>query len=344
MEYRFDWIPQENIEEIKNKWKTLEVGSDMTYFQCYSWYEMLISFTPTNSIAVDCGYALVSDACGRPLVIAPLWIIKFNFLFVNKKGVYFIGRKGCTDYLNFIYDKFDDKAIDFLLSEISKKYKLNRFVFEDVLETTEFSKYLVEKRQIKPFTSEPCGCLNLGDSYENYLQSLSKNTRQNIRTAYNRLTKDNVTYKVVLNDVNADLCRCDEVRNARLAKKKSYNASLLIKLKTAIYGFLDIKFPECIQHNADPNKHILSVYCDNKICMFFCYGIDKINKTVVLMTAGVDEAYKRYSLGMVGLTEFIHHLIDNTEIKKLDFLRGGEFYKYAIGAQDRNIYSFEFLL
>ena len=115
--YIIEYIQQENISNIMMEWHFLERGEEMTYFQTYEWYEMLIKFTPRCK-AIDSVYALVRDVNGVPMMIAPLWIVKYDYRYVNKCGVYFIGRKDCTDYLNFIYKEFIPGVCDFLLKSL----------------------------------------------------------------------------------------------------------------------------------------------------------------------------------------------------------------------------------
>ena len=189
-----------------------------------------------------------------------------------------------------------------------------------------------------------CAHLVLPDSFERYKDLLSKNTRKNLRLAYNRLKTDGKDIKVVCDDENADMERCSYIRNARLRKKNSYQVSFLNKIKSYIYKKLAISFPECVQHQEDKNAHILSVYCDGLLQMFFCYGIDALHRKVVLMTAGVEEQFARYSLGVIGLYEFIQYLIEQGKIDEIDFLRGGEHYKYALGGVNHTIADVEIIL
>lgn len=341
--FTIEYIPIDNIQSIEKEWRLLEVGSEMTYFQSFDWYRMLVPYTPRKKGVVEVVFVVVYNS-NVPLLIAPLWIIKRNYLFVNRKGIYFMGRKGCTDYLNFIYNHFSSDCMDFLLSSLDRRYGITYFLFENLLETTSSYIYLKNRYSNKLVKRVICGKVILPVSIETYHKVLSKNSRKNIRLAYNRLRTDQIEYKVVFDDVNANRKRCSQIRDSRLKMKQSYSTSILIKLKSFVYHCLAINFPECIQHLEDRKSHILSVYCDGKLCMFFCYGIDEIHHVIVLMTAGVDVNYSRYSLGIIGLFEFIQHVINQGDINSIDFLRGGEHYKHTLGGQDHYISDIEIII
>ena len=331
--YKIRYVPQKDIISIREEWKILEKGEEMTYFQTFDWYQMLIDFTPCCKV-VENVYVVIYKS-NNPIIIAPLWIVKRNYRYVNKKGIYFIGRKSCSDYLNFIYSCFDSGALEFLLHSLKEKYGVEQCCFEHMLTITSSYHYLVAKGIL--VSKENCAHISLPKTIDEYNKSIGKNIRKNLRGAYNRLNKDGVKIKVIFDDTHADLERCSDIRNIRLNEKKRFKQSWFICLKSFVYKILEISFPECIQHIEDKRSHILSVYCNNKLEMFFCYGVDAFRNKVVLMTAGVSKEYARYSLGIVGLYEFIQYLIEKGEYVEVDFLRGGEYYKYALGGTDHFI-------
>ena len=333
--YKIRYVPQKDIISIREEWKILEKGEEMTYFQTFDWYQMLIDFTPCCKV-VENVYVVIYKS-NNPIIIAPLWIVKKNYRYVNKKGIYFIGRKACSDYLNFIYSCFDSGALEFLLHSLKKKYGVEQCFFEHMLTTTSSYHYFVAKEKNSIVSEEKCVHVSLPKTFNDYYVSLGKNIRQNIRTAYNRLKKDKIEIKIVFDDIYADLGRCSDIWRNRHQQKYEGKVAWHICVKSYLYKILDISFPECIQHIADKRSHILSVYCNNKLEMFFCYGVDAFRNKVVFMTAGVSKEYARYSLGIVGLYEFIQYLIGKGEYGEVDFLRGGEYYKYALGGTDHFI-------
>ena len=56
------------------------------------------------------------------------------------------------------------------------------------------------------------------------------------------------------------------------------------------------------------------------------------------MAVGTDESFARYSPGMLLMLEFIKEQISLKEMNVVDFTRGNEFYKYALGGKDHFIF------
>lgn len=333
------YINQKDISLIEDEWKRLERGSEMTYFQRFEWYKLLMQFTPNVPGITESLYAVVKR--GRDIVlIAPLWVTKHTFLSVNKRGVYMIGRRGCTDYLNFIYSKFDESAVCVLLESLYARYGNINLYFENLKEETETFKYFSSKQNAHIVSSEICVSLSLPDSIEEYHKMLSKSTRQNLRTAVNRADKDGVFIEYRTDDSSIDKVQCSALRNERLISKKAIGSeSLINRLKSCIYRLLEITFPPLIAHEHDSSCHFLSGYQKDELQMFFCYGQDVPHHQLVVMTAGLNEKTSRYSPGMVAWYNFILELIQNKEFFEIDFLKGGERYKYALGGKEHSIHN-----
>ena len=114
MKYKTEYYNIENFSKLESVWKELEKGEDMTSFQSYHWYQMLNEcYVPKDTPNYLSIYAVVKRD-NEIVLIAPLWIVKKTFKIVNKKGIYFLGREGWSDYLNFIYKDFDDDAMRFM--------------------------------------------------------------------------------------------------------------------------------------------------------------------------------------------------------------------------------------
>ena len=42
MTYNIKYVPAKDLERIQDEWKALETGEEMTLFQSYEWYQMLL--------------------------------------------------------------------------------------------------------------------------------------------------------------------------------------------------------------------------------------------------------------------------------------------------------------
>ncbi len=328
-----------SISQLKTDWELLQSGEDMTYFQSFDWYLMLsqINQKKYNKHAVVFIEVLYN---GMPCLIAPLWIVFKTFGLVNRKGVYFFGRQGWNDYCNIIYKQFDENAVDFLFGYIEKKLKINEFRFDLLRENSSFYEYLKSNYDLMLDRKETCVRLELSESEEAYLKKLSKNSKQNIRTARNRAVTDGVTYIIKFDDKNVDLQSFAKFRQMRVEKKQSFQPSFQW-LKNWIYQHMVYKFPEYTPFKEDENCHFLTMTNDknNELCAAFCYGLDSAHREVVVMAVSLNERYSRYSPGMLALYSYIVDCTTAKNVSVIDFNRGTERYKYVLGGNEHYIHS-----
>lgn len=328
---------------LKPIWKELEKGQDMTYFQTYDWYVMLSKIWDINEPWMETTLLLVSED-KTPVLIAPFIIIKRTYHLVNKKGVYFWGRNGWSDYLNLIYNRFDNNAAEAVIDYVKKEYAIRRFVFEQVRESTAFYSYVSENTKHTLVGLTNCVALQLPSSVDDYQKMLSKHARQNIRTANNRAVKDGITFRFCYDDEGVDKELCRTMRQNRVvAKRKAVYGEMnfIHKLTFRIKEKLLFHYPEYLPFYADTNSKMLTVYDGDTLCGFFNYGIDKHHKTIVLMAVGTNENYLKYSPGILALYSFICLKIEEKNIECLDFTRGDEPYKLALGGNNfiiRNLF------
>lgn len=190
-DYNIDFFNADEIDLLREDWLLLQKGRDMTYFQFFEWYKMLAAFSPKNSRNFETVFVTVSNRSGRRVLIAPLWVIKRTFRLVNRKGVYLFGRRGFSDYLNLIYDEFDAKAFECLVEAVREKYGVDIFTFELLRESTSLYGYLSSHYTFIKRHTTTCVQVLLPSTKEEYYKSLSKNSRQNIRTAINIILSEN---------------------------------------------------------------------------------------------------------------------------------------------------------
>lgn len=353
-------ISASNFNEVEKYWKPLENGPDMTVFQLYDWYKNV------NQLYLDehflnhfreCIYVIATEG-ERPIMIAPIQVIKFGVNIYYKKtigqnkGFYLIGRNGYSDYLNFIYDDFSEEAVDAIFTFLKKMYGYNNSYFEMVLESTELYKYIHRRYCIINNISCYCAELVLPDSFDEYKKKLSKNMRQNIRTAFNRQKKNNIElhHELIL-ETDDELAKLlYEIREKRLGQKqKAVTKNLPIHGK-AYYAFrhtyrkLLCSYHDVLKNNCNPWCFL--VKDGDKIAGYF-WGIRNPEKGVYyVILAGVEPDYAWYSPSVSHFYAYLEELYENnnTEIKSFDFTRGGEKYKHDIGADEKDAYTVYFNL
>ena len=333
-EYTIDYINKCDFPTLKEQWRYLEKGSDMTYYQSYDWYEMLNEcYVPEDTNNYSSIYAVVKRD-GEVILIAPLWIIRRTFKFVNKKGVYFLGRQGWSDYLNFVYTTFDGYALFYLLNEVKRKYNVSKFILSEMRQDSKSFQYLLSAYKVKHEELVTCVALKLPNTQSDYKSSLSKNARQNIRTALNRLSRDGIDIIINYDDKNVDKEVCQHIREKRF-ETKIRNVSKLRMLKYRIISRLTYHFNSYLPFKNYDKGHFLTVYHKEDLCSFFYYLKDDIHSQILFIAAGVNMKYSRYSPGILSLNAFINNQIDTGEIELFDFTRGNESYKYAVDPESR---------
>jgi hypothetical protein len=349
-----------NYSELEKYWRTLENGPDMTAYQLYDWYKNI------NQLYLDehflnhfreCIYVVAIDN-GKPVMIAPIIVSKFGVNIYYKKslghnrGYYLIGRTGYSDYLNFIYDEFSTEAADAIFEYLKNKYGYKNCYFELVPENTQFYKYIHSTHDI--FSNYSCyeAELVLPASFDDYKKKLSKNMRQNIRTAFNRQKKNNIElhHELILETDEELATLLYEIREKRLGQKQKAAIKGLPFYGKAYYLFIDTyrkllcSYHDILKHNCNPWCFL--VKDGDRIAGYF-WGIRNPKKGVYyVILAGVEPDYAWYSPSISHFYAFIEELYENnnTDIKAFDFTRGGEKYKHDIGADAKYSYQVYFTL
>lgn len=341
MGFSIDFVNKESFVTLEKDWKVLERGDDMTVFQSFDWNKMLVDvYLPDDTHNYESCFAIVRNSM-RIVLIAPLWIVKRNFRLLNKKGIYLIGREGWSDYLNCIYESFDKDAFAFLISQVSCRYKIQHICFENIKETTQLFYFIKNNYSDVIIERGPCVSLDLPRTIEDYSKMLSKNSRQNIRTANNRLTKDKKSIEYRFNDRLVDKVRCSEIRENKLTKQ--YNSvSSIRKYKYRLMNKFRFHFKSYFPLYDYPQGQVMSAYIDGKLCAYFNYAIDENKKSVIVMAAGTDLQYARYSPGILLMYNFVKTSIEEGNLRLVDFTRGDEQYKFALGGILNNNYNLSF--
>ncbi len=345
--YSIDFISLESFSILKHDWSLLQNGKDMTYFQQYEWYKILVDLNKgIKNKFFEYVFARVKKN-GNTVLIAPLWIVKKTFAKFNKKGIYIFGRAQWSDYLNFIYNLFDSDSLDFLFSQIKLKYGIHNYILEEIQQKSELAQYIIIKFHLKNPEQSICVNLNIPTSEEEYQKLLSKNSKQNIRTAYNRANTDGISFIFNFDDKSVNLNEFENYRNIRLLSKNMPHQNLISRIKYFISSKIlhrgYYKFPEYTPFTHDINSKFITIRSNKgELCAAFNYGLDKSHSQIILMAASTNPKYYKYSPGILVLYEYIIKAIACKCIKSIDFTRGNERYKYVLGGKEHYNVKLEF--
>lgn len=173
--------------------------------------------------------------------------------------------------------------------------------------------------------------LQLPRTIEEYNKMLSKNSRQNLRTANNRLQKGGKTLIFNDDDQQVDRQECMKLREAKLSVKYA-DFSLYWKYKYRIIHRLRYRFSSFNPLTHFSHSKVMTAHDENGVLRaFFNYDYDPTRKAIRIMAAGTDLGFARYSPGMLLMHQFIEKAIKQGRLEIIDFTRGDEPYKFALG-------------
>lgn len=349
-----EYLPEE-FDKLESAWKKLEKGVEMTWFQTFDWYKIVNRhfMAEKKKAPFRSGtYILVSDDNGAPLMIAPIQIVKIGFYVKRvgvRKGFYFLGRQGFSDYLNFIYTDYSDEIVKEILKYLKNKYKINTFYFENVSSETGIYQTFQNIPNVER-TDSVCMRIVLPDNFEDYRMSLAKSVRRNMTTAFNRAKKNDLefTYEIARNLDQKTIDELQEVYSPRYEKKQTRTFKGLSK-QAQMYNYCREKIIKYTEIPVDVLTEIkdcwcLIAKCNGEIAAFFFSVYRPENKTTYQLIAGVNEKYQWYGPGKTQLYNFIQDEINNGKplVEVIDLTRGNEGYKYDFNGEELRTSQFLF--
>ncbi len=336
-QYTCDIFPASHFSHLILAWKKLELGKDMTYYQSCDWFKMLLKKNTNFFFRNKIYFGVVKNSKDDIVLIAPLFIKKGIIPIEYKKGIYFFGMGSFSDYSNFIYDDIEDDIFDVLFRSIIRKFNINSFYLEYLLENTALYTYIKENTCIEHDYVNSCVGLTLPNSIDEYHKILSKNSRQNIRTAYNRLMRDQINFTINFDDKNVNIEEFELYRNNRVKEKDRIQFSLS-SIKKLIWRIIDnrrLQTKRYFPYKEMVNSKFLTVKDSDRNTLMSAvnYGYCKNRKEIVAMAVSLNDNYKRYSPGILGWYQFVLANIGGETLKYIDFTRGCENYKFVLGGK-----------
>ena len=184
---------------------------------------------------------------------------------------------------------------------------------------------------------------------DEYTKQLSKSTRQNLRTALNRMNKAGLNYRYTVIKGPLPVELSDELialHGKRVVHKNADNSNL----KKRISSFIRQRKVSYQEHNNNivkdamlslDNSVTVIVYLNDKVAGYL-YGVDD-RGTIRIMHNCFDEEYAFYSPMFRGSYDFIIECCNNPDIKCVDFTRGKEEYKYKLGGKEMELHTYKIM-
>lgn len=335
---------EEDFEKLLDKWKRLSAGKDMTFFQSYEWNLLLYRNWKKSLYNRIFSKVVIYEAEN---IIVPFIVQRLNISFKwigRSEGVYFLGTGSYSDYMNFIYS--DINGLEELMDYVKKDNKGLKLKLNFICRGSESLRYM-SNGILKE--TEVCVGVKTESTIEEYDQKLSKHTRQNLRTALNRMEKDGIKYEYEIKLGILEGSLIEELACIHLARVINKNRMGQGGFKSRVSSFLRLKHlrREELRRNiikeamqSIENSLTLIVRLDDKI-VGYIYGFIENNSIVRICQNCFDENYKFYSPVFRACYDFICECCKNNDYCEIDFTRGNEEYKYKLAGTEREIYSYE---
>ena len=325
-------------EALKCAWKKLELGKDMTAFQYYNWHMMLDIEFKQNWLKRLFGtvkyYVLYSDS--DPVLIAPLYIQRYTVTIKNfgyEKGIFFLGTKGYSDYLNFIYRDVTVDEISYFIKFISNDTGIHDMTFSQIMEESLMNCIFHEKmEEAQHVSEEACVKLQIPQSVEVLNQKMSKQFRQNYRTQKNHYKKDGFEMNIELIEGTVPtniIRRIQDIHDDRFRKKNRHNNHVRFYSLIALFKPRFDEVGYALEHN-DNNWLLLGKH-NNKIISYM-FGL-KDHNAIRVMQMGFDSTYENRSPCITAFLDCLYQEFGMFANCVIDFTRGEEPYKYRMGGE-----------
>ena len=183
--------------------------------------------------------------------------------------------------------------------------------------------------------AETCPVLQFPPTFDEYVKSLGKNMREQMRRYPKRLEKEfRVEYELAATGAQVEIALDDLFRlHGKRWRARGQTGVLALPKRQ--------KFHRLVCENFLPNDwlRLWTLKCDGKAaCVLLCYFW---NGKYYFFIGGFEPELLRWSVGTCLFARVFQHAIEEGA-REFDFLRGAEQYKYRYGAVDRAYKSLSF--
>lgn len=326
----------ESPYKLKDTWEVLYASSaHCTPFQSYNTNESYYLVYSLKGSHRKYKPIFVLHEDGENKCIIPLLVGKATKIVRNFSSF------GPIDYYNVIASSYEISYLQQVLREVLALYSDYELIFENIPEHSALCGAL------KNIQAHPEICvmilLDRFDSADSYFQSLSKHQRQNIRTAYNRLKRDNMSYSISVYDKQHPM-----PYSLRSQYKAIYADRYEAKNHLEHLHWFKKKLMRVVRRIQDPlddiiardrNHAIYVLSLNNNPVAFMAGFYNRAHDTFYVPRLTYDMKYVAYDAGILLVYEVIK-LLKSENVACLDLTRGDEPYKYAMGGEEHYNYTF----
>ena len=316
---------------LKKKWQMLEKKNEQTPYQKYDLQRIVSVRLPLHCLRKK----LIPAYCevrkdGKTVLIAPLLEKKRA-----KQCREFLSYTGMTGFniYDFIFDpQLEDEELKDCVLFLAGELGCSTLLLDDLPEGSPLLKAFVpgqtEDMSVECESKENVS-IHLDNGYESYFHSLSKQTRQNIRTAYHRMENDGLSYEVEYifgkKLQRKDLLRILEIYDSRRENRYSVRYSFIRRFYER---YLD--YSTAYQQKWPDNVYVL-LRLNGEIRAFMSGIVFQDGHRALFLRIAMCKEDARYSPGYVMINEMAKEFSKNTAITDLDLSKGTEHYKLLLG-------------
>lgn len=333
-------IKHTDMRKLKDVWNKLyDRNIQLTPYQEYHYcsiideYSAILKRNRLKNVIYE-----LRDTHDQTIMLIPLHIEKTK----GQSFAHMWGEFSQSGHLDFIYDaqiqteaflaaielvKQDIGNVKFILTRIAEQSKLNAMVQHG------FTSHSITRKST-------CVQIPIISGFDNYLNTLDKQARQNLRTSFNRLKTDKHTYEVQTY-VNKPIPAETHQQLFNIYWQRLSDKSVTIGLKRFLPVFFRMRLnPTIIALKELKNVYYSIIYIDKAIAGF-CAGFTSRNGKIILPFLSINSNFSRYSPGGILITETIKFLMEHHDYKYFDLSRGDEKYKYTYGGIEHYNFSYE---
>lgn len=326
--------------KLESAWRNIEKQhSELSPFCYFDYLKSIFQYTsrwsPTYSPMIVC----VESSDGNIFMIAPM---RRNICNGTLKMLGDIQGCALTDFL-FSPDlskEVEKRCVDLLMEKMGRRFKLKR-----IDEKSRINSYLAECGRSIKLSKVPCVRLKFTDDVDVHIKGLSSSVRQNIRTAYNRMKRDNVEYELRIWMPGEVMEQQTREKIMKLYLKRLFGKYKRHKIGNLFYQLYKTVCYKYIKHDTHSlyelsNSFHAALFSQGQLMCFMSGFTDHKNTKVVIPRLAINDTYKFYSPGYILICETMRQLVSRTTIREIDLSRGTEKYKTDLGGELYHTHSY----
>lgn len=257
----------------------------------------------------------------------------------ENENIRVMGSREGLEFTDLVYDDSDssdyEKYFDYLFSYL-KSMGYKKLIWDFVSENSTSDNYL--KEHFEKIQSLDYVMIRIPEkgNYESYYNPLSKHSRQNIRTAYNRAEKNEllIDFRFIKSDDKSFRSTFKESMKVYSKRQKvKYAKSFLDRLQKRYFHYLtDLQSCKC--------GAMAALYFNGKMVAFMQGYVDEKTKSFQVPRLAIDDDFSFYSPGILMINEAVKYFSSSSEIDVLDLMQGNEQYKLDMGGEIYNVQNY----